>query len=145
MFLFTFQNTKEVLVSTKVVVIELTAMTITTLLSCSSYCHHKFIMRWIIAPHDNTTRYSQWMRGECRCFFPTMYLRFTYSMFWKLQYCQAIGDLIKIFFSEIMPLLFCHFLSFLNGWHFSALTNCSFNSLSNIQNELYVILQTTVS
>lgn len=65
-------------------------------------------------------------------------------MFWKPQYNQAIEDLIKIFFSEIMPLLFCHFPLSLKGWHFSALTNYSFNTPSKIQNELHIILQTTV-
>lgn len=90
---------------------------ITTVLSCSITCHHKFILRW------REYTYSEWMGGSAGVSFQLLHLRLIFSMCWKLKYYQTTSDLIKVFLSEILPSLFCHFPSFLKGWHFSALRN----------------------
>jgi len=46
MLLFTFHHTREGFISTELIVIEYAVMTITTLLSCSSYGCHKFNIIW---------------------------------------------------------------------------------------------------
>lgn len=77
---------------------------ITTLLSCSSSCLHKFIFRWVAV-------YKHWANGRvCRCFFPTNAPQV--YIFHVLQYYQAISDL------RYFSVTFCYYPSVIS-LHFS--------------------------